>query len=271
MLDFDPNRVPVTPRAAATILLLRNGKSELEVCVMQRSKQSSFMGGAVVFPGGRIEPADAAPEWSAVSEHGDGAWWDDEGRAARVAACREALEEVGIAPIGSVTRDELNALRKDLTPAAFHALGRKLQLAALVPFARWVTPEAESRRFDARFFLAAAPEGIEPISDNHEAVRVLFATPSELLAQFERDEISLFPPTHRSLELLTSTKTVEEALTLAKTSSLEIICPRFLVEEGAPILALPGDPEHEIRERRIAGGSRYVLADGRWSSRDAKP
>jgi 8-oxo-dGTP pyrophosphatase MutT (NUDIX family) len=268
VLDFDPNRVPVTPRPAATILLLRDRSGELEVCVMQRSKQSSFMGGAVVFPGGRIEPADAAPEWNEVIERGEGAWWDDEGRAARVAACREALEEVGLAPIPGVTRDDLAALRKTPTPAALAERGRKLDLAALIPFSRWVTPEAESRRFDARFFLARAPEGVEPISDDHEAVRVLYASPSQLLAQFERDEIALFPPTHRSLELLAGVRSVNDAFALAASSSLEVICPRFLIDDGAPVLALPGDPKHEVSQRRVAGGSRYVLVDGRWASRD---
>lgn len=239
---------------------------------MQRSKQSSFMGGAVVFPGGRIEPADAAAEWDEVVDRGSGAllhWWDDEGRAARIGACREALEEVGLAPIRGVTREQLDTMRKAVTPAAFLAAGCRLDLGALVPFARWVTPEAESRRFDARFFLAAAPLGVEPVSDEHEAVRVLYATPRQLLNQFERDEISLFPPTHRSLEVLATVTTVAEALDLARTSSLEVICPRFIVEDGAPVLALPGDPLHEIRERRIAGGSRYVLLEGRWTSGSA--
>ncbi len=267
MLDLDSSRVPVTPRPAATILLLRNGPAGLEVCVMQRSKQSSFMGGAVVFPGGRVEPSDAADELRAVSELGEGAWWDDEGRAARVAACREALEEVGLAPIAGVTRDELAELRRRPLAAGLADLGKKLALDSLVPFARWVTPEAESRRFDARFFLAEAPPAIEPVSDDHEAVRVLFAQPAELLAQYERDEIALFPPTHRSLELLTEHSTVASALAMAP--GLELICPRFVVEDGAPILALPGDPLHDIGEPRVRGGSRYVLSNGRWASRNA--
>lgn len=268
MLEFDPNRAPVTPRPAATILLLRDGREGLEVCVMQRSKQSSFMGGAVVFPGGRVEPSDGADDARAVSELGEGTWWDDEGRAARFAACRESLEEVGLAPIAGVTRDDLAALRRQ-TPLtrALADVGKRLALTALVPFARWVTPEAESRRFDARFFLAEAPAGVEPESDDHEAVRVLFASPAELLSQYERDEIALFPPTHRSLELLAACSTVASAL--AMSPGLELICPRFVVEDGAPILALPGDPLHEVPQRRVPGGSRYVLSDGRWVSREA--
>lgn len=236
---------------------------------MQRSKQSSFMGGAVVFPGGRIEPADAAPEWGDVIIRGDGAWWDDEGRAARVAACREALEEVGLAPIPSATAEDLAALRKTPTPAALAERGLRLDLASLVPFARWVTPEAESRRFDARFFLAQIAQDLAPVSDDHEAVRVLFASPGDLLAQFERDEIALFPPTHRSLEILASVRNVDEAFAVARSASLDVICPRFLIEHGAPVLALPGDPKHEIPQRRVRGGSRYVLVDGRWASRDS--
>src|SRR5438445_12958535 len=90
VLDFDDARPIVEPRAAATLIFVRDTKNGVELCVMQRSLQSSFMGGAVVFPGGRVEPHDAAWSWPPpVATRGSGAWWDDDGVAARVAACRE--------------------------------------------------------------------------------------------------------------------------------------------------------------------------------------
>ena len=92
-----------------------------------------------------------------------------------------------------------------------------------------------------------------------------------MLQQFEQREIALFPPTHRTLELLLAKRSVDEALAVAETATLEVICPRFVVEDGTPVLALPGDPRHEVRERRIVGGSRYVLADGLWVTRDVQP
>jgi len=275
VVDFDPNRAPVTPRPAATIILLRQGSSDVEVCVMQRSTKSSFMGGAVVFPGGRIEAHDQTASWDGLFVQGTGEWWDDEGAAARIAACREALEEVGVAPLSGALDDVAwQRLRvaaiAGVEPLrdAMRVLGAKLDLAVMVPLARWVTPEAEQRRFDARFFLAPAPSGVEGSSDQHEATRVYWASPASLLEEFERGAISLFPPTHRTLELLAGRKTLAEALALSGETTLSVICPRFLVENDVPVLALPGDPRHDVPEPRIPGGSRYVLRDGRWTSED---
>ncbi len=275
MLEFDPKRPPVTPRPAATIILLRQGEREVEICVMQRSNQSSFMGGAVVFPGGRIEPDDQPSSWEglfdATSRTGD--WWDDEGVAARIAACREALEEVGVAPLsGSLDSAGWQRLRAaavvgvDALRAAMREVSARFDLASMVPVARWVTPEAEQRRFDARFFLARAPAGVEGSVDQREAVRVYWASARSLLDEYARNAITLFPPTHRTLELLAGRATLDEAFAVVSEMTLDVICPRFLVEDGAPVLALPGDPRHEISERRIAGGSRYVLSEGRWVS-----
>jgi hypothetical protein len=274
MLDFDPDRVPVTPRPAATVILLRDTGTDVEVCVMQRSNESSFMGGAVVFPGGRVEPSDAT--WGAAVTSAGGRWSDEEGNAARVAACREALEEVGIVLCAgdAPSSATIAALRACTTAESLQqtmaASGLAFDLSALHPLSRWVTPEAEKRRFDARFFLARAPRGQEGSIDAKEATRVFWATPAALLADFEEGTIALFPPTHRTLEWLAQVHTVEQALELAARETLAIVCPRFVVDAGNPVLALPGDPLHEVKERRIAGPSRYTLRDAKWVSSEAK-
>lgn len=276
MLDFDEAREPVTPRAAATLILVRDGDAGLEVIGMQRSLQSSFMGGAVVFPGGRVEAYDAASAWPPeVATRAAGEWWDDEGFAARMAACREALEEVGVAPIAGASptlakRDELRTAKSaQELQAKLRALGGALDLAALVPLARWVTPTAESRRFDARFFLARAPSGQTPSIDRKEAIRTFSTRPAELLEGYLAGAISLFPPTHRTLEWLALARDVDDALSRARGACLEPICPRFVLDKGAPTLALPGDPLHEVRTRRVEGKTRYVLRGERWTSEDA--
>ena len=295
-LDFDPDRPPPPARPAATLILLRDrrdplrdplrdderdDKRDLEVAVMQRSLQSKFMGGAVVFPGGRVEPHDARGEWpAALTTHaGESSepWWDDEGFAARVAACREALEEVAMVPLtgGAITSEALEGLRRAIAEGvapfreALRAEGRALDLDALVPFSRWVTPEAEQRRFDARFFVARAPEGQEGAIDRREAIRTFFATPRALLDDYERGAIALFPPTHRTLVRLSTVRSVDDALSLARRASLDVICPRFALDDGVPTLALPGDRLHAIAEPRIEGASRYVLRGDRWVEEDA--
>jgi 8-oxo-dGTP pyrophosphatase MutT (NUDIX family) len=290
VLTFDPDRPPVEARPAATILLLRDRRDAegggprvggLEVLVMQRSLQSSFMGGAVVFPGGRVERDDADAAWNdevASTKRATGAWWDDAGKAARIAACRESLEEVGVVPLVGppVDADELAVLRAAVARGGSSALrealasrGRALDLAGLVPYARWVTPLAEAKRFDARFFLAHAPAAQVEKSDDREAIRVRWSPPAELLRGFDEGAITLFPPTHRTLERLAEAANVAAAFRAAERASLEVICPRFVVDGGVPVLALPGDPLHEVRERRIDGGSRFVLRGERWLPENA--
>lgn len=243
---------------------------------MQRSHQSRFMGGAIVFPGGRVEAGDAIGAWTDLFTRGEGPWWDEEGAAARVACCREALEEIGILPVAGppLAADELAALRAaseaggDALRKALGERGRRLDLGSLVPLARWVTPEAEPRRFDARFFVTRAPVGQEGAMDEREAIRTFWSTPAALLDQYLSGEVTLYPPTHRTLELLAGVRDVEGALAMARTSTLEVICPRFVLDDGKPTLALPGDSLHEVGERRVPGGSRYVLEGERWVARD---
>ena len=146
-----------------------------------------------------------------------------------------------------------------------------LSLDALVPWSRWVTPEAESRRYDARFFLLALPEGQQGEHDRHETTMSMWARPRDVLEMAVRGEVFLAPPTTRTLELLAGANDVEAALALAGQQCLRPICPRFVLanEDGAPYLALPGDPSHDVRERRTEGPSRFVLRGGRFVSEEA--
>src|SRR5690349_12997588 len=94
MLDLDPKRTGVAPRPAATLVVVRDAAAGVEVFCVERHPKSGFLGGAIVFPGGKVDPADASEAWAQVSDGGEG-----EDRAHRVAACREALEEAAILPV----------------------------------------------------------------------------------------------------------------------------------------------------------------------------
>jgi 8-oxo-dGTP pyrophosphatase MutT (NUDIX family) len=282
MLDLDRNRAAVPPRDAATVLLVRDGEEgRMEIFCVVRHVNSGFLGGAVVFPGGKVDLADRDAGWDALATGARSfVPGEDSGltRAFAVAACREALEEAAILPAAStaLTHEDLLALRPLLAKeslgfrAALEARALSLDLAALRPFARWVTPVAESRRFDTRFFLAVAPPGQEGAHDAHETTASFWATPGEVLARFDRGELQLAPPTHRSLELLATVVTTRDALTLAGGLSLEPICPQLVPVPGATesagsvALVLPGDPEHDVREARVPGRSRFVLRGERW-------
>lgn len=286
VLDLKADREPVTPKDAATLVLVRAhaSGSGIEVFCVERNKKSRFMGGAIVFPGGKLDGSDVLAEWTPLTTpprlpaRGTIPFTSSDAhfRSLAIAGARETLEEAAILHVhdGTVTQDELFALRKELTtqPDALRAFLSKrrlrLDLGALHPFARWITPEAESRRFDARFFVALAPEGQVGFHDEHETMASFWATPTEVLKRFSAGEVQLMPPTHRTIAMLADCGTTKAVLAMADTSNLDPICPRLVQQadgDGETMaLVLPGDPEHSVREERVPGGSRYVLRGDRW-------
>jgi 8-oxo-dGTP pyrophosphatase MutT (NUDIX family) len=277
MLNFDPERPPVAPVDAATLILVRDADG-LEVFFVRRNARSPFLGGAVVFPGGKLDRSDFdVTRTNGIDARalGSDAFAEPLERAVALAvcACRESLEEAGILPVSAPLDDrdlrrvrELVDAKTSLDDALAGLSGSHgLDTKGLVPFARWVTPEAEARRFDARFFLAAAPLGQDGEVDHHEAVAAMWASPSRMLDAFHRGDVFLAPPTLRALELLADAANVNAAVALARQQDLRPIRPRFVAGDP-PVLAIPGDPLHEDPTPRMAGGTRFVLRDGRFVS-----
>ena len=288
VLDLKADREAATPRDAATLVLVRPGPGAqgIEVFCVERNKKSRFMGGAIVFPGGKLDGSDVLAEWTPLTtpprlpERGTVPFTSSDAhfRSLAIAGARETLEEAAMLHVhdGKVTQDDLFALRKELTaqPDALRAFlstrRLRLDLGALHPFARWITPEAESRRFDARFFLAIAPEGQTGFHDEHETMASFWASPAEVLKRFEAGEVQLMPPTHRTIALLAACATTDAVLAMADASCLDPICPRLVQQKDAAgetmALVLPGDHEHTVREERVPGASRYVLRGDRWQA-----
>lgn len=307
-LDLDLNRTATTPRAASTVLVLRDDGDELAVYVIVRHPKSGFLGGVVAFPGGKVDAGDddealcrLATELSPRMDDFARRESPDAGasstlpvtaRAFAVAALRECLEEAALLPTLSMnlsvagpddaaglSNDAVLALRSRVEQGASLAeeltrLGQHLDAGGLVPFARWVTPVAEARRFDALFFLLARPDGQEGTFDGHETTAGEWASPSALIDRFLRGELQIAPPTLRCLELLAPCRTVAEAIALAATQDLRPVCPH-VVPEGPDadtlLLVLPGDPLHPVQETIVKGPSRYALRNGRFVSEDAPP
>lgn len=270
MLDLDATRKGVVPRDAATLVLVRDTGEGLTVFCVERHPKSGFLGGAVVFPGGKVDATDGDPAWDAVTT----APRDPALRALAIAACRESLEEAAILPVhgGALAHEELLALRaraksEDLR-ILLGARGLRLDLGALRLFARWITPTAEARRFDARFFLCIAPENQPGAHDERETTTSFWARPSDVLRRFERGEVQLAPPTHRTLDVLSTARTAAEALALAEAACLDPICPTLVRQGDTLALTLPGDPEHDVKEPRVRGKSRFVLRGERWLPED---
>ncbi len=259
--------------------MLREGAgAAVEVFCVKRHEKSGFMGGAIVFPGGKVDSADSDAAWSHCCttpsrrglEFADG---EPALRALAIAACREAFEEAKLLPVTgrALSDDDLANVSGDLL-GYLSANGLKLDLTALVPFARWVTPTVESRRFDARFFLTSAPPGQSGAHDNHETTESFWARPADVLDNFFRGQVQLAPPTERTLELLASVSSIAGAHALANASDLAPVCPELVSHHDAfgetLALALPGDPAHSIQVARSIGKSRFVLREGRWLPED---
>ncbi|MFC8718699.1 NUDIX hydrolase [Kitasatospora sp. NPDC057198] len=203
--------VPVPPRPSATVVLLREGAAGPEVYLLRRRATMAFAGGMYAYPGGGVDPRDreVRPPWAGPSPaEWAGRLGVDEPTACAVlcAAVRETFEEAGVLLAGPDAdtlvepRDwaaERGALeRHEVSLAEFLAEHRLvLRSDLLAPWARWVTPEFEERRFDTWFFAAALPSGQAAADTVGEADRVAWLTPAEAVAGFESGGFGMLPPT----------------------------------------------------------------------------
>jgi glyoxylase-like metal-dependent hydrolase (beta-lactamase superfamily II)/8-oxo-dGTP pyrophosphatase MutT (NUDIX family) len=214
-------------RAAASLLLVRDGDAGVEVLMLRRAERDGDMrSGAAVFPGGVLDARDRAAHTHCTD--GDDAAWSERlalpegGLDYAVAALRETFEEVGLlladrVPGAAQTtpwRDELQAGRTGIAELC-SAFGCRLDTAALAYHSHWLTPPGQPRRFDTRFFLALAPVGQVATPDLGEAVELMWLTPAQALAP-ER-ALKLLPVTRRTLLDLQRFATAADALAEARS------------------------------------------------------
>ena len=252
------NQQPVTPRDAATVMLLRDSPSgRLEVYMLRRQASMAFAAGAMVFPGGSVDPRDADEQlgWTGPDAAEWGRIFDAPPELARALVCaavRETFEESGVLLAGpsadsvveDTTSDEWEADRLALLDRSVSLAGlltrRGLVLRAdlLRPWSRWITPVMEPRRFDTRFFAAALPAGQRTRDVGGEASAVAWVEPAEALAAGQREELRLMPPTRVSLAELADCGTREAALTGPR--QVAPIIPELQLRNGAVWLTVPG-------------------------------
>lgn len=282
VIDLDPTRVPTPPRDAATLILLRDADTApFEVFLVKRHAKSGFMASAYVFPGGKLDDADAADvvtqrtrgrtRVEAAAALGEP---DDPRRATAlyIAAIRETFEEAGVLLADVDAGADLGAARAELAAGASFAevlarIDAFLRLDLLVPHTRWITPVVEPRRFDARFFVALAPVGQAASHDDHETTDGVWLAPAAALVEAASGAIQLPPPTLRTLENLALHSSPADVVREAALRAPPYIDPLFRQEGEQIMLVLPGDPAHETRATAIAGPTRFLLEGGRWWSR----
>lgn len=244
------------PIPAATLVLMRDmPDGPPELLMMERPGHMAFAAGALVFPGGRIDAQDR----SAAARLGDGS----ELLAAKVAAVRETIEETGIAPVPGFGPGEVEALRKGLFEERdFAALLAEtdvaLDLGGLVQFARWCPNFRETRRFDAFFFLAAAPDGAgEPSPQPGEVTRAFWATAKDVLAELDGGNAHAIFPTRRNLERLARYGSFAEARADAKRREVRTITPWVEDRDGSRWLCIPDDLGYPVTAELLETARRH--------------
>jgi 8-oxo-dGTP pyrophosphatase MutT (NUDIX family) len=262
------------PRDAATVVMLRDGTQGLEVFLVKRHGLSDVLGGAYVFPGGKLDAADCdighhhhfdrspALLHSALAESET-----DLATACGlfVAALRETFEESGVLfakPAGASTGSAPQDFHARLAAQQLH-----LHTSAVQPWTRWITPRMPSvtnKRFDTRFFIAAMPHGQLAAHDNVEATESAWLPPRTALQHYWERKIELAPPQIMSLAQLSRHATVASALAEASSRPPPVIMPEAFNENGERVICYPGDSQHSVALRAMPGPSRLFWRNKRF-------
>jgi len=232
---------------AATVVVMRERGGLPELLMVERASAMSFAGGALVFPGGRVDPGDLA----LADLHGG----DLHENAARIAAIRETLEEAGVA-IGLAPAGRMLAMRERLYAGEpmgelLKEAGAALALDALVPFARWLPRGVPHKVFDTRFYLARAPDNAEPKVDGNENVRVFWASARAVLAMADRGEAHIIFPTRRNLERLALFARFDDAVADARAHPIRPITPWVETRGEVEHLCIPDDLGYPVSAQRL--------------------
>ncbi|HSH90169.1 MAG TPA: NUDIX hydrolase [Ramlibacter sp.] len=278
-VNDDPSQSPV--RAAATVVMLRDGEAGLEVFLVKRHGLSDVLGGAYVFPGGKVDrddahlDVDAHLDLSAAAMRAalDETDLDETAAAAlHVAACREAFEESGVLFAhdagAEAAAQAWELLREGRAFDEVLAMMRlRLQASLLQPWSRWITPAVGGvmrKRFDTRFFLAQVPAGQVARHDEREATESVWLAPRAALEQYWNRTIELAPPQIMSLAHLARHTSVQGAFAEARMRKPPLIHPEPFEDQGIRVICYPGDERHSVTERALPGPTRLHYRERRF-------
>jgi 8-oxo-dGTP pyrophosphatase MutT (NUDIX family) len=265
---------PVAPRPAATVLLLRDAVGAEDggpaVHLLRRRASMAFAAGAYAYPGGGVDPRDERPvRWAGPPLE---RWAELLGapkakaQAVVCAAVRETFEESGVLLAGPASgpgtptvvtdttgedweADRAALVRHEVSFADFlDRRGLVLRSDLLAPWARWITPEFEARRYDTWFFLALLPPGQRARDVSGEADRTVWLRPAEAVAGYDRGELVMLPPTIATLRALLPYGTAVDALAAAPARDLTpVLATAALDADGTVVLSWPGHTEFTQR------------------------
>lgn len=254
-----PVGVPQGAIPAATLVIMRpseRGGAD-ELLLVKRASNMAFAAGAIVFPGGRIDPDD----YFVASLHGFST--DDVEGAARVASVRETLEETGLGVAwngleGRAIAEVRHALQSGtLLSDILASRSERLALDALVPFARWCPNFKETRTFDTRFYAIEAPEQSEALSfEKAELSELFWASAEETLHMADNGKVSVIFPTRRNLERLAAAPTFRDFARHAEEYPPHLITPWIEERDGEPHLCIPANLGYPVTEEAFSSAKR---------------
>jgi 8-oxo-dGTP pyrophosphatase MutT (NUDIX family) len=235
-------------RDASTVVLLRDGATGPEVYLLRRAGTMAFAAGMYVFPGGSVDPRDGEPAdtWAGPVPSRWAGWLgcaEPLALALVRAAVRETFEESGVllggpdggSVVADTTGHDLESDRLallDRSASMAEVLDRRglvLRSDLLRPWAHWITPEFEPKRFDTRFFVAAVPPGQLARDVSGEADTTVWLPVRDAVAAHEAGDLAMLPPTIESLRDIAALATVDDVLTAPR--EVRPVLPR-LVEVG---------------------------------------
>jgi 8-oxo-dGTP pyrophosphatase MutT (NUDIX family) len=273
------SEIPVAPpRDAATVVMLRDTDQGLEVFLVKRHGLSDVLGGAYVFPGGKLDSADCQLNAQAHLDQspddlhaalGESALAPSAAAGLFVAALREAFEEARV--LYAADAHGAHALLKKQPQLPFNQLMAilhlRLQTRAVLPWSRWITPRMPSvttKRFDTRFFVAAVPPNQVARHDDHETTESVWLQPRAALQQYWNGDIQLAPPQIMSLAHLARHGSVQSVLDRARSAPPPLVFPETFDDQGKRVLCYPGDPQHSTSKRALPGPTRLLYRNGRF-------
>jgi 8-oxo-dGTP pyrophosphatase MutT (NUDIX family) len=226
-----------------------------------------FMAGAHVFPGGKLDAADSEP---GLLQRLRGEREPSTAPELYVAAIRETFEEAGVLLSGEFRVAGLDDARQavargDSFASVLERLEAKLDTGLLRPWTRWVTPAVAPKRFDARFFLAAAPAEQLARHDDYETTESVWIAPLEALEHVQRGEMMIAPGNvqvpRRARDVSHGRGSIRRG---ARAAPPRAWCPVVRNEDGRRLVILSDDPDHPDRFPRMAGPTRMVFDGGRF-------
>lgn len=287
------------PFDAATVILVRSHpKESIQVLLVRRHEDQSFMPGVYVFPGGKLEKDDCNPDLAKLAQGsskedlcrqlGESDLFLSKSLGFYFAAIRETYEEVGILPGLAKQNKQTKGLESLLktNPAKYRSQlhggsisfkdlsikhNLKFDFELLRPYSRWITPLDKPVRFDTIFFITKLSDNQKARHDAIELTESLWISPLAALKRHQAKDLPLMPPTFKTLLELADYNSVDNLMESLNSTQIPIILPELFNSAGNGFSIFPNDPEYSLHDYKLpfcpGDISRLIYKNGAWQAK----